>query len=159
MLYPGVFPNLAALTAARADLVAILLTGLPSGSSRASRTTPARRYADVLRLNMAIPPTASPNPLGLVGGDAGRLPERAPRVRRRRDDRAAGDRRALTYPLVDKRYTPDAAASLITDGLDRDSTRYLAQFPYLGTPQSGYADHAAGGGVRGGDGDDAPAHG
>ena len=31
VLYPGVFPNLAALTAKRADLVAILLTGIPSG--------------------------------------------------------------------------------------------------------------------------------
>src|SRR5581483_4856995 len=31
VLYPGVFPNLARLTADRADLVAILLTGLPSG--------------------------------------------------------------------------------------------------------------------------------
>ena len=31
VLYPGVFPNLAALKADRADLVAILLTGLPPG--------------------------------------------------------------------------------------------------------------------------------
>src|SRR5207244_11822244 len=31
VLYPGVFPNLAGLSADRADLVAILLTGLPSG--------------------------------------------------------------------------------------------------------------------------------
>jgi hypothetical protein len=41
VLYPKVFPKLAALTAPRADLVAILLTGLPSGSCRASRTTRA----------------------------------------------------------------------------------------------------------------------
>src|SRR5262249_44643586 len=31
VLYPGVFPNLAKLTADRADLVAILLTGIPAG--------------------------------------------------------------------------------------------------------------------------------
>ena len=31
VLYPGVFPNLAGYTADRADLVAILLTGIPSG--------------------------------------------------------------------------------------------------------------------------------
>ena len=45
VLYPGVFPNLAALVKsgqARADLVAILLTGIPPGSSPASRTAPAR---------------------------------------------------------------------------------------------------------------------
>ena len=31
VLYPGVFPHLAAYTKARADLVAILLTGIPNG--------------------------------------------------------------------------------------------------------------------------------
>ena len=44
----------------------------------------------------------------------------------------------VTYPLVDKSYTPDAAASLVTDGLTASSTRYLSHFPYLGTPVSGY---------------------
>ena len=44
VLYPGVFPNLAGLTADRADLVAILLTGHPvRDRARASRTTRARR--------------------------------------------------------------------------------------------------------------------
>ena len=45
ILYPGVFPNLAAYNASggtRADLVAILLTGIPPGSSPVSRTTPDR---------------------------------------------------------------------------------------------------------------------
>ena len=27
---------------------------------------------------------------------------------------------------------------VLTDGLDQTSTRYLSQFPYLGTPQGGY---------------------
>ena len=43
-----------------------------------------------------------------------------------------------TYPLVDKGYKPDAAASLLTDGLTPANTRYLSTFPFLGTPQSGY---------------------
>ena len=42
VLYPNVFPNLAALKADRADLVAILLTGIPNGIIPGSRTTPAR---------------------------------------------------------------------------------------------------------------------
>ena len=46
--------------------------------------------------------------------------------------------RGATYPLVDKSYTPDPAASLVTDGLGANSTRYLSHFPYLGTPHSGY---------------------
>ena len=43
VLYPGVFPNLGAYRKDRADLLAILLTGIPAGSSPASRTSPARR--------------------------------------------------------------------------------------------------------------------
>ena len=45
----------------------------------------------------------------------------------------------LTYPLVNPGYTPDAAVNAITDGLTSASTSYLSQFPYLGTPQSGFA--------------------
>jgi hypothetical protein len=39
---------------------------------------------------------------------------------------------------VNKSYTPDAAAALVTDGLGPNSTRYLPNFPYLGTPVGGY---------------------
>jgi hypothetical protein len=39
---------------------------------------------------------------------------------------------------VDKTYTPDAAASAITDGLTDADTTYLPNFPYLGTPTGGY---------------------
>ncbi len=45
-----------------------------------------------------------------------------------------------TYALVDKTYTPDAAASAVTDGLtpaDLD-VPYLTSFPYLGVSHSGY---------------------
>src|SRR5262245_45581885 len=75
VLYPGVFPNLAALNASgatRADLVAILLTGLPPGIVPGFQNLSANlngRFADLLRLNVAVPPAASPNNLGIVGGD------------------------------------------------------------------------------------------
>jgi Domain of unknown function (DUF4331) len=92
----------------------------------------------VLRLNMAIPPTTEkPSPLGVVGGDAAGFPN----GRRVFDDVVTVELRAIagvTYPLVDKGYKPDGAASLITDGLGPNATRYLSSFPYLGTPQSGY---------------------
>jgi Domain of unknown function (DUF4331) len=137
-LYPGVFPNLAKLTAPRADLVAILLTGLPAGVVPGFQNYTGPHYADQLRLNMAIPPTTSnPNPLGLVAGDLAGFPN----GRRVFDDVVTIELRAiagLTYPLIDKTYTPDAAASAITDGLGSNSTRYQSTFPYLGTPQSGY---------------------
>jgi hypothetical protein len=137
VLYPNVFPKLAGLTAARADLVAILLTGLPSGVVPGFQNYTGSRYADQLRLNMAIAPAGDPKPLGLIGGD----PAGFPNGRRVFDDVVTVELRAIagaTYPLIDKSYTPDAAASLITDGLGPNNTRYLSHFPYLGTPQGGY---------------------
>jgi hypothetical protein len=44
----------------------------------------------------------------------------------------------VTYPLVDKTYTPDAAAGLITQGITPSATRYQAAFPYVGDPYDGY---------------------
>jgi hypothetical protein len=139
VLYPGVFPNLAALKAARADLVAILLTGLPAGIVAGFQNYTGATYADQLRLNVAIPPTPSQkaSALGVVGEDLAGYPN----GRRVFDDVVTIELRAiagLTYPLVDPSYTPDAAAKLVTDGLTAANTTYLSQFPYLGTPQSGF---------------------
>src|SRR5437764_331064 len=138
VLYPGVFPNLAKLTKPRADLAAILMTGIPAGIVPGFQNFTGANPADQLRLNMAIPPTRKhPKPLGLVGGD----PAGFPNGRRVFDDVVTVELRAIagaTYPLVNKSYTPDAAAALVTDGLGPSSTRYLPHFPYLGTPKSGY---------------------
>jgi Domain of unknown function (DUF4331) len=139
VLYPGVFPNLAKLTAPRADLVAILLTGLPSGVVPGFQNFTGSTQADMLRLNMAIPPSSKPNILGLIGGDAAGFPN----GRRVFDDVVTVELRAIagvTYPLVNSSYTPDAAAGVITDGLTPSSVNvpFLNSFPYLGTPQGGY---------------------
>jgi hypothetical protein len=66
-----------------------------------------------------------------------------PNGRRVADDVVTIELRAIagvTYPLIDKTYMPDAAASAITDGLtDADTgTAPLDHFPYLGTPYDGY---------------------
>jgi hypothetical protein len=139
VLYPGVFPNLAKLTAPRADLAAVLMTGIPAGIVPGFQNFTGSNPADQLRLNMAIPPArrGSAKPLGLVGGDAAGFPN----GRRVFDDVVTVELRAIagaTYPLVNKSYTPDAAAALVTDGLGPGATRYLPHFPYLGTPKSGY---------------------
>ena len=91
----------------------------------------------MLRLNTSIPPTpsAKQNIYGLLGGDAAGFPN----GRRVTDDVVAIELRALagvTYPLVDKTFTPDAAAGQLTDGLTPASVSapYLGQFPYLGVP-------------------------
>jgi hypothetical protein len=137
VLYPGVFPNLAKYTAPRADLVAILLTGIPSGIVPGFQNFTGNTLADMLRLNLALPPSGNPSALGILGGDLAGFPN----GRRVFDDVVSVELRAIagvTIPLIDKTFTPDKAASLVTDGLDQTSTRYLSQFPYLGTPQGGY---------------------
>ncbi|MGH3435603.1 MAG: DUF4331 domain-containing protein [Sciscionella sp.] len=148
-LYPGVFPNLDKLNKSgkpRADLEAILLTGLPAGVVPGFQNTTGTTQADLLRLNMAIPPTTSkPSNLGLIGAD----PAGYPNGRRVFDDVTTIELRAVagaTYALVDKSYTPDAAAGAITPGLTSSNTdvtaentvHYLQKFPYLGTPHAGY---------------------
>ena len=141
-LYPGVFPNLAKLVKAgtsRADLEAILLTGIPAGIVPGFQNYTGSIQADMLRLNTAIPPAAKPNELGVIGGDLAGFPN----GRRVSDDVVTVELRAIagaTVPLVDKKFTPDAAAALVTDGLTAASvpSGYLATFPYLGVPYSGF---------------------
>jgi hypothetical protein len=138
ILYPGVFPKLAALTADRADLVAILLTGIPAGIIPGFQNYTGPTLADQLRLNMAIPPSSSPNVNGILGGDLAGFPN----GRRVFDDIVTVELRAvagLTFPLIDPTFEPDGAAKLITDGTQvlADVT-YLDVFPYLDHPVSGY---------------------
>ena len=142
VLYPGVFPNLAALVKsgkARADLEAILLTGIPAGIVPGFQNSTGPLQADMLRLNTAIKPAGSPNILGVIGGDLAGFPN----GRRVFDDVVTIELRAiagLTVPLVDKTFTPDKAAGQVTDGLGPSSVSapYLSQFPYLGVPYSGF---------------------
>ena len=136
VLYPGVFPKLAALKAPRADLDAILLTGIPSGIVPGFQNYTGPIKADLLRLNVAIPPAASPSPLGVVGGDLAGFPN----GRRVTDNIVTIELRAIagvTYPLVDPTYVPDGAAALVEDGT-MPPPGFLDHFPYLGVPTSGY---------------------
>ncbi len=137
VLYPGVFPHLASYTKPRADLTAILLTGIPKGVVPGFQNFTGPVLSDMLRLNVAVPPASSPNPLGLVAGDAAGFPN----GRRVLDDVVTVELRAvagLTIPLVDPSYTPDGAASAVKDGTTNTNAPYLDHFPYLGTPAGGY---------------------
>ena len=150
-LYPNTFPNLAALVAAkkpRADIEAVFLTGLPAGVVPGFQNNTGKVLADMLRLNVAVPPSANPSPLGLLGND----PAGFPNGRRVTDDIVTIELRALagvTYALVDTSFTPDAAATAVTQGVAEPTTgppgtgtlggnRFLASFPYLGSPFHGY---------------------
>jgi Domain of unknown function (DUF4331) len=137
ILYPGVFPNLAGYTKDRADLHAILLTGIPPGVVPGFQNFTGPNPADMLRLNVAVPPSSDPNPVGLVAGD----PAGFPNGRRVFDDIVAIELKAVagaTIPLVDPSYTPDGAAALLKDGTAPLPGRYQDTFPYLGTPHDGY---------------------
>ena len=137
VLYPGVFPHLASYHKARADLNAILLTGIPSGVVPGFQNYTGPVEADMLRLNLAIPPASSPNPLGLVGGDAAGYPN----GRRVDDDVVTIELRAVagaTIPLVDPSYTVDGAAGVVKDGTSNTNTSATDTFPYLGNPGGGY---------------------
>jgi hypothetical protein len=150
VLYPRVFPHLAAYKKKRADLAAILMTGIPKGIVSGFQNFTGSKPADQLRLNVAIPPSSNPNRFGLIGGDAAGFPN----GRRVFDDIVAIELRAVagaTIPLVDKSYTPDAAAAVLTQwqqpaqegsspgaGTVPGPNRYQSTFPYLGDPLDGF---------------------
>lgn len=139
VLYPDVFPNLATLQDTdRADLLAILLTGIPAGIIPGFQNFTGPTQADLLRLNVAIPPSSTPSVNGILGGDLAGFPN----GRRVFDDVTTIELRAIagaTYPLVAPSYTPDGAAGLITDGTQvLGDVSYLDVFPYLDHPVSGY---------------------
>ncbi|HEV2427974.1 MAG TPA: DUF4331 domain-containing protein [Acidimicrobiales bacterium] len=138
VLYPGYFPNVSGYAPARADLEAILLTGIPKGIiSPTFSTFTGTTKADMLRLNLAIPPTSSPKVLGLLAGDVAGFPN----GRRLVDDVVSIELLAVagaTIPLVDSTFTVDAAVADISTGVTNAGLSYLTSFPYMGTPYSGW---------------------
>jgi hypothetical protein len=146
-LFPGVFPNLDVLNKSgkpRADLLAILLTGIPAGLIPGFQNFTGTLHADLMRLNTAIGPSEKPSIFGLLGGDLAGFPN----GRRVFDDVVAIELRAIagaTYALVDKTFTPDGAAAIVDDGVTPANLDmpYLNRFPYLGTPSDGFHTPAA----------------
>ena len=135
LLYP-VLPDTP--TANRDDLVAVLLTGvkLPDGSAF---TFTGDRKADLLRLNTAVPPTASPNPLGVLAGDL----QGFPNGRRLADDVTDIELRAIScgYGSVLQgllglcNFTPN---NVVGDGVDANENTFASSFPYVAAPNRGY---------------------
>jgi Domain of unknown function (DUF4331) len=145
VLYPGAFPNLAAYQNAgkkRPDIEAVFLTGIPGSILPSAPTNVGgKAVADMLRLNVAVPPKAPGeagySPLGVLGGDVGGYPN----GRRIQDDVVTIALRAVagaTLPLVDKTYTVDAVVKDVSDGASFETSNYQAVFPYLGDPHDGY---------------------
>jgi hypothetical protein len=138
VLYPGVFPNLAAFTADRYDLAYILFLGIKPGIVPGFQNYTGPTIADMLRLNVAVPPSTNPNILGAAAGDLAGFPN----GRRVIDDVVSVELKAiagLTIPLIDPSYVPDGAAGLLADGSASMQNPVLSTFPWLGDPISGFA--------------------
>jgi len=114
--------------APRNDLVTIFLTGIPGLNQ-----PPNVRPSEMLRLNVAVPPTSSPDPMGVLRGDIAGFPN----GRRVGDDvfdivlQAAAGATPLTPGF---NIAPN---NRLGDGVDRNDVPYLPQFPYLGVPHAG----------------------
>ncbi len=117
----------------RADLVAILLTGVPGLNFTGNRR------ADLLRLNTSIPPSPSPSRLGVLDGDLAGFPN----GRRLADDVVDIELRAFAQGygsfLNGLLGLPNKSPNnLLGDGVDANDVPFLRQFPYVGTPHQGY---------------------
>jgi hypothetical protein len=113
--------------APRNDLVQVFLTGLP-GANQPANVVPA----EMIRLNVAVPVTASPNKLGAIAGDLGGFPN----GRRLADDVVDISLRVVAGVLVEGyNKSPNNA---LTDGVDANDKAFLTTFPYVALPHQGF---------------------
>jgi hypothetical protein len=113
--------------APRNDLVQVFLTGLP-GVNQPPNVVPA----DMIRLNVTTPVTASPNRLGAIDGDAGGFPN----GRRLGDDVVDIALRVVAGVLVEGfNREPNR---LLTDGVNANELPFLSTFPYVALPHQGF---------------------
>ena len=107
----------------RDDLVAVLLTGVP----KLNYTGP--KPADVLRLNLGIPVAAQPNRMGVLGGDTQGWPNG-----RRLDDDVIDIAEQAVGGFLKGTKLP------LGDGVNGDDAKRMDSFPYIGDPESGFAN-------------------
>ena len=91
--------------------------------------------SEMIRLNMGFPPSASPNRLGLLAGQYDGFPN----GRRLTDDVVDIELRALAGGTP---FTPafnHAPNNALSDGVDANDKRFLAEFPYVAGPFHGYS--------------------
>jgi Domain of unknown function (DUF4331) len=114
--------------APRNDIVTIFLTGIPGLNQ-----PPGVRASEMLRLNMAIPPSRQPESLGVLEGDLAGFPN----GRRLEDDVTDIALKAMAgaTPLTPAFNT--GVNRRLGDGVDRNDVRFLDDFPYLATPHPG----------------------
>jgi hypothetical protein len=127
-----------ALDAPRTDLVEVFLTGVCAvegcpdtldGTNLNSQllnkdVVPAEfQPAEMLRLNMSVPPAAEPNRLGVLAGDVAGFPN----GRRLQDDVVDIGLQVLEGELIGR---PNA----LGDSVSANDVRFTDEFPYVGIP-------------------------
>src|SRR2546430_1687946 len=114
-LIPVLYPGVTVPPAPRSDLVSSFLTDIPG-----LNMVPGGKPAEYLRLNMAIPPSPHPRPLGALAGDTAALPN----GRRPADDVTDIALRALAGATPFTAQFNKSPNNLLGDGVeDRKSTR------------------------------------
>ena len=112
----------------RNDLVTIFLTGIP-GLNQPRNV----RASEMLRLNVAIPPSANPSPLGVLGNDLAGFPN----GRRLGDDVVDIALRAMAgaTPLTPAFNT--GINAILGDGVSANDKPALSVFPFVASPHAG----------------------
>ena len=130
-------------TSGRGDLVAVLLTGVPTLNFT------GETQADLLRLNTTFtaPAPGTGNRLGLLAGELSGFPN----GRRLEDDVTDIEIRAVACgygtvvgPIIESFGFCNGNANrspnnLVGDGVDTNENPFLASFPYVAAPNQGYA--------------------
>ena len=114
-------------TTNRTDIVQALLTGVPGLTQIGSN--PAA--ADTLKLNLGVPPAATPNRFGVLAGDVAGFPN----GRRLGDDVTDIELRVIAGALL----KPEEGGKQIPlgDGVDQNDKPFRSVFPYVASPTDG----------------------
>ncbi len=143
LLYP---PLIDVPTTNRQDLVTVFLTGVTTPSGNFNQL-PIVTPSEMIRLNTGVPVTASPNRLGVIGGDL----QGFPNGRRLTDDVVDIELRAVAcaygalYTVLGDNIGPcnrqtyeNFPNNALTDGLDTNDKAFTSAFPYAASPFQGY---------------------
>jgi hypothetical protein len=109
----------------RTDIVQALLQGIPGLNQHSGVKGPPA--VDTIKLNLGTPPAGMENRFGVIGGDTAGYPN----GRRLGDDVVDIDLQVVAGFLKGNKVP-------LGDGVDRNDKPFLATFPYLAAPASGF---------------------
>ena len=108
----------------RTDIVQAVLQGIPGLNAFPGKN--AKTPTDTIHINLGTPPSASPNRLGVLGGDNAGYPN----GRRLTDDVVDIDLQVIAGALKGNMVP-------LGDGVDQNNVPFLDHFPYVASPRPG----------------------